>query len=76
MGVFVFNTADGHEVMIVEEDIVRVWRSEDGHECVVELYARDEPIVVNCDFNKLVKHFLHSDMRTRKALPKPRLVSG
>ncbi len=76
MDLFIFTTADGHEVAIPEDDIATIWSAKTPGHTLIERITDHPDIEVVYDFDKFIEDFSdHVDLRsrTRKAKKRPAL---
>ncbi len=75
MDLFIFTTADGHDVAIPEDDIATIWSAKTPGHTLIERVSDTPDIEVEYEFNALITDFFdHVDLRPRARKPKKRPV--
>ncbi len=75
MDLFIFTTADGHDIAIPEDDIATIWAAKTPGHILIERITDNPAIEVVYDFDTFIEDFSdHVDLRPRGQKSKKRPV--
>ena len=73
MDLFIFTTAEGHDIAIPEDDIATIWAAKTSGHILIERITDNPAIEVVYDFDKFIEDYSdHVDLRSRARKPTKR----